>query len=135
LDWYTPFTKALECPTALALYLADDLGLGVRSRELNNIEKIFDSDGKNSAVASVAVWLTTPNALTELVGISGFQQLPGSPASAQFDAYAVIDPNGMDGSNTAIDWMRQMCDYSLHLDGYDAKLMGYGELMRMIGQA
>jgi hypothetical protein len=73
-------------------------------------------------MASVATWLITPQAMTDLVDISGYQQLPGSPISRQFDAYAVTDTDGVDAGDMAIDWMRQMCDYALHLDDYDVSL-------------
>jgi len=33
-----------------------------------------------------------------------------------------IAPEMMAGGDMAIDWMRQMCDYTLHLDDYDMSL-------------
>jgi hypothetical protein len=130
LDWHTHFMKILKCSTALAAFLAHDLRLEVPADEPGGLDQIIEA----LSVASVAVWLITPQAMTDLVGISGYHQLPGSPVSPQFDAYAVIHPDGMDASDMAIDWMRQMCDYSLHLDGYDSSLMGFQALNRMIDQ-
>jgi hypothetical protein len=119
LEWHRILRKVLECPTALAGFLTQDLGLDIPLPEA--VDDPFEIDPP-LPVASVATWLITPQAMTDLVDVSGYQQLPGSPVSRQFDAYAVTDPNGVDAGDMAIDWMRQMCDYSLHLDDYDVSL-------------
>jgi len=127
LDWHTSFRKALECPSALAGFLAQDLGLDIPGKDPTVPEGLEEFHiGPRDLVASVGMWLTAPQAMTDLVDTSGYQHLPGSPASPQFAAFAITYSEGSEAADMAIDWMRQMCDYTLHLDDYDSSLSALG---------
>jgi hypothetical protein len=124
LHWLIPFRKALEIPSALAQFLTEDLGLEIPRKNPDIMDDFFSDDptGSPAAVGLAAVWLTTPQAITDLVDITGYHQLPGSPASPQFEGYAIIHAEGSDTTEMAIEMMRQMCDYALHLDDSDSAL-------------
>jgi hypothetical protein len=126
LDWLIPFRKVLEVPPALADFLSKDLGLEIPAKDPEDVaaENPFSdiSFGPSNPVASAAIWLTTPREITDLVDISAYHQLPGSAASPQFDGYAVGFAEGSNASEMAIEWIRQMCDYVLHLDDSDSAL-------------
>jgi len=121
LNWHNYFTKVLECPSALANFLGQDLGLDIPMRD----PKVTFDDilGDPLPIASVGMWLVAPQVMTDLIDISGFQQLPGSPMSPRFDAYAVADTRGSQPANMAVDWMQQMSDFVLHFDGHDSALL------------
>lgn len=125
LNWHAYFTKALESPGALASFLIQDLGLEI---PVSNPDVLGAIAGTNEhSVASIVMWLDTPQAMTDLVDIKGFQQLPGSPVSSQFAAYAVAHASGEVAADMAIEWMQQISDYTLHLDGHDSALLGLRE--------
>lgn len=71
--------------------------------------------------AQVGVWLKAKN-ITELVDIHGLRPVRGSVISNQFTGWAVADPNGKDPAGTSLDWLTEMCDHTLHLDGYEPVL-------------
>jgi hypothetical protein len=127
LDWHILFQGVLECPLALAYFLGRDVDLDIPGKDPTVLEALEEFyPGPRETVASVAVWLTAPQAMTDLVDTIGYQHLPGSPASAQFAAFAITNSEGSETAEMAIDWMRQMCDYTLHLDDYDSSLSGLG---------
>jgi hypothetical protein len=119
LDWHSYFKATVECASAFAHSLIQDLCL-----EIPLEEGIISSLSGEDHIASVAIWLNTPKAMTDLVDISGYRQLPGSPTSSQFDAYAVTHPEGIAAHDMAIDWMSQIGDYTLHLDDYETAVFG-----------
>jgi hypothetical protein len=131
LEWHNSFRKVLECPAVLAGFLTQDIGLDIPEKDPMASEEFYGLNlGPSNHIASVGVSLNTPHAMTDLVNISGYQQLPGSPVSSQFDAYAVTHDQGLEAADMAIDWMRQMCDDVLHLDEYDSSLA----ILAMSGQ-
>jgi hypothetical protein len=121
LAWHLPFSRVLEFPAALAGFLKRDLGLEVPATNPH------PGSPSQQSMASVSVSLVTPHAMTDLVDIDGYQQLPGAPVSAQFVGYAVTHSEGSSPAAMAVDWMRQMCDNVLHLDDYDAAFSGLAE--------
>ena len=68
------------------------------------------------------MWLKAPHALTELVEVDAFDTVAGSPQSNWFMGFAIASPDGEQASRTALAWIRQMCDSSLHLDDYESAL-------------
>ena len=70
LDWHIRFTKVLECPDALTGFLIKNLGLDV---PVMNPHALFEEYGMSSnPIASVGMWLSAPQAMTDLVDISGY---------------------------------------------------------------
>jgi len=57
--------------------------------------------------------------MTDLVDVGDLKPLPGSAHANWFLGYAVGDPAGVDGPQIARDLMEQMCEFTLHLDGWD----------------
>lgn len=106
IGWYERMTLALNLPTALAAFLADDLGLPTAS----------------DPAAEVGVWLKAPHALTELAEVDAFDVVDGSPQSNWFTGFAVSSPDGEPAPQMALAWLRQMCDSSLHLNNYESAL-------------
>ena len=64
--------------------------------------------------------------MTELVAVPDMYQLPGSPPSNIFTGYAIADSDGETPATVAVEWLRQMCDYTLHLDQYEPLLAPLG---------
>jgi hypothetical protein len=102
------FTRALTVPMALAVFLTDDLGLNT----------------SGDPPSQVGVWLKTPRDMAELVDPEGLEPLPGSPQSNSFTGWALADPAGEPVPIAAVELLRQMCDYTLNLDGYEPALEG-----------
>ena len=106
VSWYQRLSEALKLPAALTAFLVGDLGLSTA----------------DDPAAEVGLWLKAPHALTELVVVDAFDTVPGSPQSNWFMGFAVASPDGEQVSGTALAWLRQMCDSSLHLDDYESAL-------------
>ncbi|SRR6266542_1977763 len=100
------FVRALALPEALAGFLTQSLGLATA----------------DDPPSQAGVWLKTPRSMTEVVDTEGFKSLPGSPASNWFAGWAIADPGGQPAELAAVEMLRQMCDYTLHLDGYEPVL-------------
>ena len=111
VSWYRRLSGALKLPAALAAFLVDDLGLSTA----------------DDPAAEVGVWLKAPHALTELVEVDAFDTVAGSPQSNWFMGFAIASPDGEQASGTALAWLRQMCDSSLHLDDYESALASLGQ--------
>jgi hypothetical protein len=118
-DLHDRFTRALAMPTALTAFLTDDLGLNT-------------SDDPSS---QVGVWLDTPRDMAELVDSEGLTPLPGSSRSNSFTGWALADAVGEPASIAAVELLRQMCDYTLNLDGYEPVLEGMmaGRRLTLLG--
>lgn len=101
--WRAMMALALALPAAIAGYLADQLGVHV------------DSDPK----PMIGFWLATSSDLTQLIDINGLTYVEGSHLSRWYDAYAVTDGEGKEREEMAADWLTQLCDVALHLDGYE----------------
>jgi hypothetical protein len=104
--WHDRFTRALKLPAALTRFLTEDL-------------KRTASD---DPPAQAGVWLTAPASLNEMVDIEQLKALKGAPSSTQFISWALADPRGDTPEGTAVDWLTEMCDNALHLDGYEPTL-------------
>jgi len=100
------FTRALSTATALTVFLTEDLGL----------------DTSDDPPSQMGIWLRTPRDMSELVDPQGLMTLPGSPQSNSFTGWVLADPAGEPVAITAVELLRQMCDYTLNLDGYEPVL-------------
>lgn len=106
LRWYQRVSAALKLPAALTALLVDDLGLPTT----------------NDPPAEVGIWLKAPHALTDLVEVDAFDTVAGSPLTNWFMGFAIGGPDGEEAAGTALAWLQQMCDSSLHLDQYESAL-------------
>ncbi len=111
-NWHDRFARGLTLPGALAGFLEGELGLA-NSADLH---------------VQAAVYLDTPRSMTELVDITGLKQLPGSPASSWFMGWAISSSDGEPPSVLAREWLVQMCDSTLHVDGYEPELEALADL-------
>jgi hypothetical protein len=102
------FTQALAMPMALAAFLTEDLG----------------TTTSGEPPSQAGVWLKSPRDMAELVDPEGLRPLLGSPQSTSFTGWALADPAGEPGPIAAVELLRQMCDYTLNLDGYEPLLEG-----------
>jgi hypothetical protein len=57
--------------------------------------------------------------MAELVDITDLKLLPGSSQSPWYMGWAIADPAGEYPDRTAVELLRQMCDYTLHVDEYE----------------
>lgn len=106
--WQRRFIDGLRVPDAIATsLLAGDLRLNVGEEPTTKI----------------AIWLEGRPDLSALVDIAGFRRLRGTQMSRQFSGYAVADGDGQPTSSLAVEWLRQMCDDALRLDGYEPMLL------------
>jgi hypothetical protein len=105
--WHRRLSQALRLPTAVAAFLANDLGLTTA----------------DDPPAEIGVWLMAPSNLRELVEVDFFEVVPGSPQSNGFMGFAVADLDGDQAPEVAVALLRRMCDSGLHLDGHDEALI------------
>jgi len=105
-DWRDRFARTLAVPGALAQFLTHDLRLITPA----------------NPETQLGVWLNTPRALAELVDAGSLKALPGAAQANWFIGYAIADPEGKPAAATAQDFLTQMCDFTLHLDGWEAAL-------------
>lgn len=102
--WFERLSLAFAVPGAFADFLAKDLRLAT-----------FDDPP-----AQLGVWLeSSPQPLTAMVDTDGLRVLPGSWPSSQFMGWAFSAPDGNSAPEAARDLMTQLCEYSLHLDGFE----------------
>jgi len=104
--WHQHLGNALQLPAALAAFLTDVLELATT----------------DDPAAEVAVWLKAQRSLTDLVEVDAFEAVAGSPQANWFTAYAIANPEGDHPSETALAWLRRLCDQSLHLIDYESEL-------------
>jgi hypothetical protein len=103
-EWFKRFSLALAVPGVFADFLAKDLGLAT----------------SDDPPAQLGVWLeSSPQPLTVMVDTDGLRTLPGSWPSSQFIGWAFAAPDGNSATETARDLITQLCEYSLHLDGFE----------------
>jgi hypothetical protein len=110
--WERRFDLALAIPAAFAEFLAKDLGLGT----------------SDDPPAQLGVWLQSYWPLTVMVDTHGLKTLPGSSPSNWYSGWAFATPEGKSGRETARDFRIQLCEYTLHLDGFEQALNGAGDL-------
>jgi hypothetical protein len=60
--------------------------------------------------------------MLELVDVGDLPTLPGSPPASWFIGYSVADPLGEPAGAVSAELLRQMCDYTLHVDKYEPLL-------------
>ena len=106
--WEQRFELALAIPGAFAEFLAKDLGLGT----------------SDDPPAQLGVWLRSYRPLTVMVDTRGLRTLPGSSPSNWYSGWAFAAPDGKSGRETARDFLIQLCEYTLHLDGFEQTLNG-----------
>lgn len=116
--WRERFEHALAMPGALAEFLTKDLGLGTT----------------DDPAAQLGIWLESHGQpLTAMIDTGGLTTLPGSTPANWFCGYAIADPQGATASRTAEELLRQMCEYTLHLDSYEQALAGGDAAARLPG--
>jgi hypothetical protein len=108
--WHDRLVRALAVPEALAGFLNSELGLATSGDPL----------------AQAGVTLDVPNSMTELVDTEGLEPVPGSSVSTWFMGWAVADPDGAPAPALARQWLTQMCDSTLKLNGYEPVLAAAG---------
>jgi hypothetical protein len=104
--WHHRLVKALNVPKAFAQFLTDNLKLATSAEPPTQF----------------GVWLNTPHTMTELVDIENLPTLPGAPASNSFIGYAIAESSGVPATALAVELLRQMCDYTLHVQNYEPLL-------------
>jgi hypothetical protein len=109
--WRAHFGLALAVPAAFAEFLSENLRLGA-----------FDDPP-----AQLGIWLeSSPQPLTVMVDTRGLRTLPGSSPSSQFMGWAYAAPDGDAASRTVRDMLTQLCEYTVHLDGFEQALDDVG---------
>lgn len=108
--WHDRFTRILKLPTLLAQFLGHDLELAT----------------SDDPPAQAGVWLNAPRAITELVDTGPLRAIKGSAVSNQFIGWALADPIGNGPADTSLDWLTQMCDFTLRLNDYEPTLSDIG---------
>src|SRR5712691_3333007 len=104
--WHWRLSLALALLCGFADFLARELGLGALG----------------DPPAQFGVWLKSYQPLTIMVDTQGLRTLPGAWPSNQFIGWAFADPDGDSIADTARDLLTQLCEYTLHLDGFEEKL-------------
>ncbi|WFE60085.1 hypothetical protein [Micromonospora sp. WMMD712] len=108
--WFRWLVRTLSVPTAVRNLATEELGLSTAADPPDR----------------VGVFFSTPSALTELVDIGDLPRVPGSHIAQRFIAGAVADPGGQHASATTQEWVMQLCDRDLPLDGYEHTLLTMG---------
>ena len=103
MRWHEPFTYALGIPDAFAIFV-QELGISIT----------------RNPKASVGVQVRTSKKITEVVNIDGYERIPNAQTAKSFDAYAVSVRGGSSATEMAAEWIGLMCDYALHVDGYES---------------
>jgi hypothetical protein len=103
--WHDRFTEALGIPAALASFLTQSLQLTTTAEP----------------PAQVGVWLHA-HKIQELVDLDGLTPVAGTQPVPWYMGWSVADEHGSPAGETAIELLRQMCDYTLHLDQYEQVL-------------
>lgn len=101
--WSRAFARSLAMANALASFLSHDLGLG----------------DAHDIPYQAGIWLRSNGLLTELVDVGDLVQLPGATPSNEISLYAVTDPAGKPAEHAASELVSQLCEYGLHVDGYE----------------
>ena len=104
--WRDRFAQILAVPKALSQFLASDLALATTAEP----------------PAQLGIWLTTPNAMNELIDIGNLKALPGSALVNAFTSYEIADPYGKTTAPAALDILAQLCDFTLHLDEWESAI-------------
>lgn len=106
MHWRDRFAQFLALPAALAKFLTGTLDLATAAEP----------------PAQLGIWLHAPRSLNELVDTRGLKTLPGSALVNGFTSYAIADPDGKPPEQAATDILGQLCDFTLHLDGWETAI-------------
>ncbi len=106
--WYKRFRQIFSLPRAFDRHLSS--GLGLRTYASPQVQ------------AQLGLWLRAPHSMLDLVDLGDFHVVPGSPTSNWFISFAIAEQLGKPARIVAADMLRQMCDYTLHIDGYESLL-------------
>jgi hypothetical protein len=101
--WTRRFRLALDVPRAFADFLSEEL----RTVTLND------------PPAQCGIWLQSNQPLTLMVDTEGLRVLPGSSSSNWFMGWAFAEADGSSVVETARNMIEHLCEYQLHLDGYE----------------
>jgi hypothetical protein len=104
-EWHARLTQALKLPRAMTGLLTEGLGLKTVAEP----------------PAQVGVWLKSYR-IEDLVALEDLTPIPGTQPSNSFMGWALADGSGTQPEETAVELLRQMCDYTLHLDHYEQLL-------------
>ena len=104
LHWRDRFAQTLALPAALATFLTSTQDLATTAEP----------------PAQLGIWLQAPRSLNHLVDTRGLKTLPGSALINGFISYAIADLHGKPAAEAATDILSQLCDFTLHLDGWEA---------------
>ena len=99
-DWPELFAQALQIPSALNRWLSNDLCLVTI----------------DSPATRWGIWLIPA---AELVDVASFQMRPGAHIRPWFIGHAVADLDGRPAEATGQQLVRDMCDSTFHLHGYE----------------
>lgn len=108
--WYKRFASAFDVPAAFASFLGKNLRLATA----------------DDPPVQFAVSLKCPRSITEFVDPEGVSLLPGTSPSSWFMGWAIGDRDGGSANDTTLEFLKQLCDYTLHADKYEPML----ELLR-----
>jgi hypothetical protein len=109
--WHERFTKALSIPAILATFLEDTLELKT----------------SDDPPAQLGIQLKAPHNMADLVDFEGLTVLEGSQPSPWYMGWTVADRVGQPTARAASELLRNMFDYTLHVDEYEKVLAALAE--------
>jgi hypothetical protein len=104
--WHKRFTQILSIPVGLKSFLTEDL-------------EVVTAD---DPAAQLGVNLKTPHNMVDLVSFKDLKILEGSQPSPWYMGWTIADRAGEPPVQVAKELLRNMCDYTLHVDDYEAIL-------------
>lgn len=104
--WHKRFTQALALPGALTEFLTKSLDLSTA----------------DYPPAQLGISLKAPHGMLELVDVNDLKLLEGSSVAPWYMGWVIADPAGQPPDNTAVELLKLMCDYTLHVDEYEPTL-------------
>jgi len=104
-EWHRLFEYALYIPKTLADFLTHGLQLSTTAEP----------------PAQAGIWLNAPE-IQQLVDLEDLTPVAGTQPVPWFMGWAIADESGSPPDEVAVELLRQMCDYTLHLDQYEQVL-------------
>ncbi len=105
-DWHQRLAIALSVPGALADFLRQTLRMRT----------------ERDPAVQFGIRLNAHNSIGELVDTHGLTALPGARVKNGFETYATSSERGKTASETAVDFLVELCERTLHLQGYEPLL-------------